>query len=388
MISEFESLNPDVKVEVEYIGWKDRQAKMTAAMASGTEPEVALLSSQYATSLPAQGALARMDDVMVDLGGPEAFYGAALSLASYEGHFYSIPYSMLPVVIWYRKDRFDRIGLRPPETLSDFYEAAKLLHEKSGGKYFALGTPYGRGEYTDETFRALALWPMGGSVFDKKGKVVFDSPVTARALSFYKSLYPFTPPGSETWGYSDTMKSFVSGSCAMTIYFGRTLKNLQQYNPEILPKTGAMLPPKGEYQRTVNPPQSIGVFRNSKYPELGKKFVKFFFTSDQYVRFLWATPGHNVPVLKAKAAAWRQNELLQKYPEIVKVLLKACDPKIGFSPTKPPGNPVASPYWQPIRGSRVIPDAVQRVTLKNEDPEKVAKWAAEKIRQIMAEFKL
>ena len=388
MIEDFEASHSGVKVEVEYIGWQDRQAKMTAALAAQDVPEVALLSSQYATSLPAQGALATLDDVIGDLGGPDAFFGASLSLASYKGHFYSLPYSTLPVVMWYRKDRFQEQGLKVPETLDDFYKAGKVLQEKGEGKYFALGTPFGRGEFTDETFRTLALWPMGGSVFDEKMNVVFNSPATVKALNFYKSLYPFTPTGSETWGYSDTMKSFVSGSCAMTIYYGRTLKNVHEYNPDILSKTGAFLPPKDKFQRTVNPPQSIGVFKKSKHPDEGKAFLKFFLTSKNYVKFLWSTPGQNVPTLKSKADQWRQHELLEKYPDILSVLLKACDKDIGFSPTKPPGNPIASPYWQAIRGSNVLPDAVQKVTLKKEDPREVADWAQNEIEKIIKKFKM
>jgi ABC-type glycerol-3-phosphate transport system substrate-binding protein len=44
MIQDFQSSHPGVQVEVEYIGWKDRQAKMTAALAAQDVPEVALLS--------------------------------------------------------------------------------------------------------------------------------------------------------------------------------------------------------------------------------------------------------------------------------------------------------------------------------------------------------
>ena len=388
MIADFEAKNPDIKVEVEYIGWKDRQPKMTAAIATNTEPEVALLSSQYATSLPAQGVLATLDDVVADMGGEDVFFGASLSLAKYKGHFYSVPYTTLPVVLWYRKDRLAEAGLQPPTNWEELYNAAKILTEKGKGSYFGLGTPFGRSEWTDETFRALGLWATGGKVFDENGNVIINSPETVRALKYYKSLYPFTPTGSETWSYAETMNSFISGTAAMTIYFGRTLKNLEQYSPDILKVTGAILPPKDKFHRTTNPPQSIGIFAKSKNPEAGKKFLKFFLTSDHYIKFLWATPGHNVPVLKAKAEAWRQNELLKSHPDIVDVLLKACDPDIGFSPTKAPGNTVASPYWKEIRGAMVIPDAVQKVTLKNEDPQKVAEWMEKEIKRIISEAKM
>jgi len=388
MVQDFEASHPGVKVEVEYISFKDRQAKMTAALAAQDVPEVALLSSQYATSLPAQGVLKELDGLVKELGGAEAFAGASLSLARYKDHFYSLPYSMIPVVMWYRTDRFQEAGVKVPQTLDEFHAVAKTLSEKGKGSYFALGTPFGRGEFTDEGFSCLALWPLGGTVFDGNMKVAFNSPESVKALEYYKSLYAFTPPGSETWEYADTMKSYVSGSCAMTVYFGRILKNLEEYNPELLPKTGAFLPPKGTFQRTVNPPQSIGVFSKSKNPEDGVAFLKFFLTSKHYVQFLWSTPGHSIPTLNSKVEEWRQHELLKKYPEIMNVLLKACEGEIGFSPTKPPGNPIASPAWQSIRGSMVIPDAVQKVTLKNDDPKAVAEWAQKEIEKIVQKFKM
>ncbi len=387
MITDFESKNPDVKVEVEYIAFKDRQAKLTAALASGTLPEVALLSSNYATSLPAEGVMAELDDVLKDMGGANAFFGASLSLATYKGHYYSLPYSTIPVVLWYRKDLLSENGVKPPVTWDDLLKAGKTLTEKGAKKYFGLGIPFGRNEWTDEAFRMMGLWPAGGRVLDNSDKVAFNSPETVQALMFYKNLYPFTPTGSETWGYTETMNAYVSGKVAMDLYYGRTLKNLSQYAPDILANTGAALPPKDKIQATSNPPQSIGVFKDCKYPDLGKAFLKFFLTSSHYVRFLWATPGHNLPVLKSQAAAWRQQELLQKYPEIVDVLLKANEPGIGFSPTKEPGVDHASRYWEAIRGSNVMPDAIQRVTLKNEDPKKAAEWAAAELEKVIAESK-
>ena len=170
------------------------------------------------------------------------------------------------------------------------------------------------------------------------------------------------------------MNSFVSGSTAMALYFGRTLKNLDQYAPDLLPNSGAVLPPKNISRRTMASPQSIAVYKDSRYPEIGKEFVKFFLTSEYYVKLLWSTPGHNVPVLKDKATAWQQHPLLQKYPDIVSVLLKANEEGMGFPAVKEPGIQKGSKYWEAIQGSNVLPDVIQRVCLKNEDPKKAVEW--------------
>ncbi len=62
-----------------------------------------------------------------------------------------------------------------------------------------------------------------------------------RALSFYASLYPYAPTGSESWNYAETMNSFVAGKTAMALYYGRTLKNLEQYSPDILSNANVVL---------------------------------------------------------------------------------------------------------------------------------------------------
>ena len=174
----------------------------------------------------------------------------------------------------------------------------------------------------------------------------------------------------------------------MTFYYGRTLKNLQQYNPDILPNTGAFLPPRDkEPQSTVSPPQAIGVFKYSQKPEAGKKFAEFFLKGDNYVKFLWSTPGHAIPVLKSKLEQYRTNELLQQHPDVVAVLFKACELDVGFPPARPRGIPEPSLYWQPIRGANIIPDALQKVVLKNENPKEVLQWAEKELKRVCADFK-
>jgi len=388
IISKFEELNPDVKVNVEYLSWEDFNNKLVSALATGTEPEVSLFAIQYSATLPAEGVLVPLDDVLEELGGQDAFFESALSISRYkDGKYYTLPYSTLPVLLWYRKDIFEKYNVEPPKTWEDLYEAAKILTEKTPQDMYGIGLPYGRNEWTDGAFRIIALWPAGGKVLDEDENVIFDSLETQKALEYYKSLYPFTPPGSESWSYFETMNSYVTGITAMTLYYGRILVNLKEYSPDILANTGAIIPPKNKYQATVNSPQTIGVFKNSNYPELGKEFLKYFLTSEFYAELLWATPGHSLPVLKAAVNDWRKHPLLEEYPEILDTLLKSIQPGIGFAETKEPGIEKVSPCWMPIRGSDIIPDAIQKVTLNNEKVEEVTAWTAKELKKVISEYK-
>jgi ABC-type glycerol-3-phosphate transport system substrate-binding protein len=158
MVQDFESSHPGVKVEVEYIAFKDRQAKMTAALAAQDVPEVALLSSQYATSLPAAGALKNLDDLVKDLGGPAAFSGASLGLARYNDHFYSLPWCTAPVVMWYRKDRLSENGLKPPQTMEEFTAPPRSCRKRERGNTSPWALPSAA---VNLPMKGSAAWPCG-----------------------------------------------------------------------------------------------------------------------------------------------------------------------------------------------------------------------------------
>jgi multiple sugar transport system substrate-binding protein len=56
------------------------------------------------------------------------------------------------------------------------------------------------------------------------------------------------------------------------------------------------------------------IFKNAKYPEEAADFLKFFFTEDQYIKYLHTVPVHLLPTLKSvrNSKTYQANEMYQR----------------------------------------------------------------------------
>ena len=54
-------------------------------------------------------------------------------------------------------------------------------------------------------------------IYDKNGKVAFNSPETVRALTFYKQLSEYAPPGVTAWAWGEQELSFASDQTAAMV---------------------------------------------------------------------------------------------------------------------------------------------------------------------------
>jgi multiple sugar transport system substrate-binding protein len=71
---------------------------------------------------------------------------------------------------------------------------------------FALGHASGDGN----TWIHWCLWAQGGQVVDKNDKVIINSPETAKALEYAKTLYGHMIPGVASWNDASNNKAFLA----------------------------------------------------------------------------------------------------------------------------------------------------------------------------------
>jgi multiple sugar transport system substrate-binding protein len=233
-------------------------------------------------------------------------------------------------------------------------------------------------------FEAL-LWSNGGRIFDNDLKVVFNSRENIETLNFMKELAKYSPPGSAQYSFAETMNTFTVGKAATTWYWGRLLNDVEQKNPSLSDKIGAVLISKKNkvYKGGMD---SIGIMKNSPHPELGKKFLKFFLQSDHYINFLHAPAGQFFPSRKsiAHSKSFLSHPLLSKHPDIIEVLQEAAA-NTGMFTIEPGG--VVNPYANNIETAHIIEDVVQKVLILGESPEKALAWGEQGMNKIVSELK-
>lgn len=138
-------------------------------------------------------------------------------VTSVDGKPYGIPYDGEATIQVYRKDIFDKLGLKPAETFEQFSSNAGAAHDPDNRLWGAALRGFkgaGQNMYIyPSIFRAF-----GGEWFDDSGKMTVNSPEAVAALEWYiKLLNNYAPQGVENWNWPDIADAFGQGTVASYI---------------------------------------------------------------------------------------------------------------------------------------------------------------------------
>lgn len=179
----FRELHPDIEVDIVNLNPQEIQDKVLVAMATGTgAPDVALIIERNFPTYPPTGGLL---DVSKYLAGKEATVTSRLWQRLFlDGKAYGVPYTTSAALMFYRRDIFERAGIKAPiETWPEWIEAGKrvralgdvYMHQVSAGA--AGNGPLGA--YFESA---------GAQFFNEAGKVVKNNAKAAEQLRFYYDL--------------------------------------------------------------------------------------------------------------------------------------------------------------------------------------------------------
>src|SRR5499426_334861 len=203
-----------IKLQVETINANDIPARATSAIQSGNGPDIIMLLNNYphlyASAGVDVGALA--DEVGKAQGG---IYEAAARLNKVGGKWVSMPWSLVPALIAYRKSWFDEIGAKEfPKTWQQYHEVGKKLKANKHPIGQTLGNTFGDAP----TFTYPLLWSYGGQEVDAKGKVVLDSKETVESVRFMAQFWKDAhDEGGLAWDDSNNNRAFLSGDISASL---------------------------------------------------------------------------------------------------------------------------------------------------------------------------
>jgi raffinose/stachyose/melibiose transport system substrate-binding protein len=133
--------HPDVSIEITVIANEAFKQKLATAMQSGSPPDIFQswgggVLKQYADA----GLVQDLTPSLQDNGWGDSFQPGPLSLYTFEGKTYGVPWNAGMVGFWYNKGLFKKAGIaEPPKTWTEMLAAVKKL--KDAGI-----TPIGLGE--------------------------------------------------------------------------------------------------------------------------------------------------------------------------------------------------------------------------------------------------
>jgi sorbitol/mannitol transport system substrate-binding protein len=257
------------------------------------------------------------------------------------GKLYAAPFYGESSMIMYRKDLFEKAGLKMPAAPTwDFIaDAAKKLTNKSTETYgICLRGKPGWGENM-ALLTAMAN-SFGARWFDEKWKPEFDGPEWKRTLTFYVDLMKAAgPPGASTNGFNENLALFNAGKCG--IWIDATVAASFVSNPKeskVADKVGFALAPTAGLGKGANWlwAWTLAVPAGSKKADAAEKFISWA-TGKDYIALVASKEGWaNVPPGTRKSL-YSNPEYLKAAP-FAKVTLDSintADPINGTVKPKP-----------------------------------------------------
>ncbi|MEO3801763.1 extracellular solute-binding protein [Nonomuraea sp. B1E8] len=241
----------------------------------------------------------------------DRLFPSSFGAATIDGKIYAMPCeTMQPIVLYYDKRAFDKIGAQPPQTWGDIMDLVPKFNAQ-GIAPFALG---GQSRWTNMMWLEFLFDRLGGpevfqAVFDAE-KDAWNNPVAIDALGKMQELIKadgFIKGFSSITADSNADQALLyTGKAAMMLHGGWTYGSMKGDGGDFVSggNLGYMnFPPidggKGDPSNTVgNPGQymSISSKATPEQKEIAKKFFATELMSDQAVKE-WVATGA-VPIVK------------------------------------------------------------------------------------------
>jgi multiple sugar transport system substrate-binding protein len=207
IVTAFEKVHPNIKVNVTSIAWTNFDQEVQTMIQNKQYPDIT--EGDYFSNYAQDGLLYPASDVLSDPGNLLPGFKAQ---GTYNGVQYGMPFTTSSRTLFYNKKLFTQAGITSaPQTWANVEaDAAKIT--KLGDVGF--GLPLGAEEAQAESL----LWMLGdGGGYQTDGKYTINSAPNVAAFTFLKGLVAAgdTEPNPGTVNRTDLWKEFAEGKIGM-----------------------------------------------------------------------------------------------------------------------------------------------------------------------------
>jgi multiple sugar transport system substrate-binding protein len=283
---------PKVTFEIDVVPHRRFYDLLSAAVGSGTAPDLAMVDSVWVAGLAKSGFLHALDG----LDSPwnrsafgDDLYPPLVDANSLEGRLYGLPVKADASLLWYRKDWFAKEGLTAPRDWDDLQNAVVHFLRSEVRERYSLAYPLvfpggtAGGEATVYSLLPF-IWSAGGEIIDADARrVILDSPETSRALRFLRELvhqHSASSPSVVDYQHDTSPKFFAEGKAAMALggsYEAELIQAVSHWSDaDFSHHVGAVPPPAppGRNQVSTVGGTSYVILRQCEWPALVTDVLK------------------------------------------------------------------------------------------------------------------
>lgn len=277
LATEFMRQRPDVRVDMEFVGWDALWDRIITSIAAGNAPDVIYIGSRWIPALADMGAIIPLDEYITQ-EKYDLYYPTVWDTVRYDGKIWGIVRAMSTKALLYNRSLFQQYGVQAPTNWDEVLEAARKLHHPPN--LYGFGLPGNRFVSTVTEFQNW-LYANNGRITDEQGRATIDRPEAVEALDFYiNGLGQYAQPSPVEWRREDLIRLFKSQTIGM--YTDHVFSAIEAINSGI--DVGISMIPKGprgvQPYATVLVTDSIAIPTQARNRELAVEFALFMTSFD------------------------------------------------------------------------------------------------------------
>jgi multiple sugar transport system substrate-binding protein len=281
-LAEFEALT-GIKVKYQYVPFASTREKLTSELV-GQSAQYDVLSamdvwgpSLYNLFHPLNEMLAEKK-IDVNARYPYAHIRAARDGNGSGKNILGLPIRGHVQLMFYRKDVFEKLGLKVPATWGEMVEVSKVIQEKTDMSGVAMY--YGKTGGQNLMIWFNYLWGMGGDLLDAKGQPAFNNAAGIAATQAYMDVllkHKVSSAASASFNETDAVNSMAQGKSAMVPVWWWRYASLLDSKTSTLKENQVGFAPlpsmPGKDNTTYTNTWFYGVNKNSKKKEAAMEFL-------------------------------------------------------------------------------------------------------------------
>ena len=294
IVSQFEAQNPDIKVNMEYVGYDYVHDKIVTGMAANPPAyDAAMIDVIWPDEFIKAGYLLDVTNrVTPDM--KTNMFPASWNGVTRNGKIYGMPWLMDVKYFMYNKDMLQKAGIaNPPTTWEEMVDQAKTLKQQ-GIAEFPVIWSWNQKEGVVCDFTAL-LFGNGGAFVDATGKPVFNNDKGVQVLTWMKQTIDegLTNPSSVSSDENAVEADFLAGKSAFAVNWLFQYSDSNDATKSQIVGKAAFAPmpvfaagkAAGIKSASVDGSSSFAIMATTPYPDQTWKFLTYLASNEVQTKY-------------------------------------------------------------------------------------------------------